>query len=175
MQLTCPCCYARFPVEAALNDVHTRAAITTALSMPSPLGGLILQYLGLFRPPKRALDYKRINRLLNDLLEPIQKGQVQRHGRAWAAPRTLWKDALETVLAQRDTLRLPLKDHSYLMQIIVNTTDQAEAKTEQATENRRRQHPVVESDDQTASSQAKPVGAYMDNLRNAVKGHTDAG
>lgn len=72
MQLTCPCCFARFPVEAALTDEAARQAVAAALKLPAPLGDLLLRYIGLFRPDKRALSWDRASRLLAELQLPLK-------------------------------------------------------------------------------------------------------
>lgn len=118
MHLICPACAARFSIEAALTDEAARTAVAAALKMPAPLGDLTLRYLALFRPHKRALSWDRAAKLLTELLAPIQAAQVERHGRAWAAPLELWRQALEQMLERRDALQLPLKSHGYLFEIV---------------------------------------------------------
>lgn len=131
MIITCPCCAARFSIEAAFTDDAARRAVAAALKLPAPLGELILRYLALFRPAERALSWDRASKLLNELLEPIQAAQVQRHGRAWAAPLDTWKNALEQMLEQRNSkLQLPLKNHHYLFEIVSSYSNRAEGKTE---------------------------------------------
>jgi len=130
VQLTCPCCAARFDIEAALTDDAARQAVAAALKLPAPLGDLVLRYIGLFRPAKRALSWSRVAKLLGELLEPIQAGQVQRKGRAWPAPVMLWRAALEQMLANRDKLDLPLEGHGYLFAVVAGMSDKGEARQE---------------------------------------------
>lgn len=141
MQLTCPCCAARFALEAALGDVAAREAVAAAARLPAPLGDLVLRYIGLFRPASRALAWDRAARLLAELLEPIRAGRLHRHGREWVAPQDHWQRALEAVLAARDNgkLRTPLSSHGYLYEVLTGLSDRAEAQAEQATEQARRQ------------------------------------
>ena len=129
MQLTCPCCAARFALEAALGDVAAREAVAAAARLPAPLGDLVLRYIGLFRPASRALAWDRAARLLAELLEPIRAGRLHRHGREWIAPQAHWQRALETVLAARDSgkLRTPLSSHGYLYEVLTGLSDRAAA------------------------------------------------
>lgn len=140
MNLTCPCCAARFSIEAALTDDAARVAVAAALRLPAPLGDLILRYLALFRPDKRALSWDRAARLLTELLEPIHAAQLERNGRVWPAPLEAWRMALEQMLDKRDTLTLPLKSHGYLFEIVAGAASRAEGgaerKREQAAQRR---------------------------------------
>lgn len=146
MQITCPCCAGRFSIEAAFTDEAARAAVAAALKFPAPLGELVLRYIALFRPAQRALSWDRAARLLHELLEPISAGRVQRDGRWYEAPIEAWRHALEQMLDQRDRLRLPLKSHGYLIEIVIGAVDRVAAETERRREeaNRNRTGPRVE-------------------------------
>lgn len=141
MQLTCPACFARYSIEAALTDDDARRAVAAALKMPAPLGDLILRYIGLFRAPKRALSWDRAARLIEDLLAPMQAGRIERHGRIWAAPLEAWRAALTEMLDRRDKLQLPLKSHGYLFEIIAAQANKGEAQVEAQAEEQKRQRP----------------------------------
>lgn len=130
MQLTCPCCAARFSLDAVLADEAARAAVAAALKLPAPLGDLILRYLAFFRPEKRALTWDRAARLLTELQAAIAGGQVERHGRAWAAPHEAWRAALEQMIESRDRLTLPLKSHGYLYEIVAGLANKAQGVAE---------------------------------------------
>lgn len=131
MNLTCPVCNAIFPAEAALVESQAREAVRAAVLLPAPLGDRLLRYLGLFRPARRALSWDRAARLLNELLEPINAGRVERNGRAWVAPLSVWELALDEILAKRHTLQLPLKSHGYLFEIVARLASKAEGAAEQ--------------------------------------------
>ncbi len=134
MQVTCPCCAGRFSIEAAFTDDAARAAVAAALKFPAPLGEQLLRYVALFRPAQRALSWDRAARLLNELLEPISAGRVQRDGRWYPAPVEAWRRALEQMLDQRDRLRLPLKSHGYLIEILIGVIDEVAAESERRRE-----------------------------------------
>ena len=54
IQLTCPTCRTRFPVESGITDEAARQA-AAALRLPPSIGDRVLRYLGCFRPARRAL------------------------------------------------------------------------------------------------------------------------
>lgn len=141
MQLTCPVCFARYAIEAALTDDAARRAVAAAFKMPAPLGDLILRYIGLFRAPKRALSWDRAARLIDELLASIQAARVERHGRTWAAPLDAWTAALTEMLDRRDKLTLPLKGHGYLFEIVAAQANKTEAHAERKTEEQKHQRP----------------------------------
>lgn len=138
MQLTCPCCSARYPIEAALADEAARQAVAAALQLPAPLGELLLRYIALFRPSKRALSWDRAAKLLTELSASIRASQVERNGRAWAAPQESWRAALEEMLERRDKLTLPLRSHGYLFEIVCGFAAKGEARSEQQAETDKR-------------------------------------
>lgn len=132
MQLTCPCCAARFPIEAALTDEQARQAVATALQLPDSLGDRLLRYMALFRPAKRALSWDRATRLLGQALTMMQAGEIERKGKAWRAPEWAWREGLEQVLARRDKLDLPLTSHGYLLEIVAGIAAREGEKAEAA-------------------------------------------
>jgi hypothetical protein len=159
MQFTCPCCFARFSIEAALTDDAARKAVAVALKLPAPLGDLILRYMAFFRPSKRALSWDRAAKLLSELVEPIQAARVERHGRAWHAPIEYWRESLEQMLDRRDKLQLPLKSHGYLFEIVAGIASKAEGRAETATEQEKR--PPRRS----ATAQPVAIGKIVDPSR----------
>lgn len=136
MRIVCPCCQTDFPIEAGVNDVNARAAIKRAFSL-TPVGDLLLAYVQLFKPEKRVLSMPKLVKILDELLPMIQAGKIERNGRIWAAPMSAWKDALEKTLANRDTLKLPLTKHSYLLAIIAGCADGVEGEKEKHAEARK--------------------------------------
>lgn len=183
MQLTCPSCFARYSLEAALTDDDARRAVAAALKMPAPLGDLILRYIGLFRAPKRALSWDRAARLIEDLLEPMQAGRIERHGRTWSAPLEAWKAALTEMLDRRDKLQLPLKSHGYLFEIISAQANKSEAQAEAKTENQKRSRPHRDIGETRPIGKVLPpepwpkppardpakVAEHLENLKGATK------
>lgn len=139
MQIVCPVCNARYALEAALSDADARRAVAAAGRLPSQVAELALAYIGLFRPAKSALSWRRAARLLDELREMVEAGGIRRRGRAWKAGVNDFSAALETVLSRRDKLTLPLKNHGYLEEVLVGIVDKSESADERATESSRRQ------------------------------------
>jgi hypothetical protein len=156
MQISCPICHARYALEAALTDAAAREAVAVALKLPAPLGGLLLQYIGLFRPAKRSLSWSRVTKLLTELQTLIKAGEIERNGRAWVAPQSHWQAALEQMLNRRDKLSLPLANHGYLLEILAGMANKSEARAEaEAMEAKRRpsyQRPAGECRGKTRSA-----------------------
>lgn len=123
-------------LDVLLAHEGAREAVLAALQLPAPLGKLLVQYLAMFRPRKRQLSWERVSALLEELRVAIAAAQIQRNGRAHAAPLEYWKEALEHMVQLRDQgkLQLPLKSHGYLFEVIVGRSEKAGAKAESARE-----------------------------------------
>lgn len=143
MKLTCPACGATASLDVLIGHEGARDAVMVSMSLPAPLGGLLVQYLGLFRPPQRNLSLARVAGLLQELKPLIADAKIERGGRIWSAPQDYWKMALEEMLAKRETLTLPLKTHGYLLTIIAGYSNKAEAKQEATVEARRAGHTPI--------------------------------
>ncbi|BBE51797.1 hypothetical protein OYT1_ch2281 [Ferriphaselus amnicola] len=137
MKTSCPACGATASLDVLLGNEGAREAVMAALAMPAPIGKLLIQYLGLFRPAHRNLSFDRVATLLNELLPLIAEAKIERNGRVWSAPQDYWRMALEEMLAKRETLTLPLKSHGYLLTIIAGYSSKAEAVQEAQSENTR--------------------------------------
>ncbi len=129
-QAICPACGAFGAPELFLGEAMKREAIAKALRMPSPLAQQIQTYIGLFRPPKRGHIIDRVTSLLENLLTYIEPRKVTRNGRTLPAPVAIWQAALDDMLSRRDKLRLPLKDHGYLLEVVMSKADEAQAQAE---------------------------------------------
>jgi hypothetical protein len=138
MQLSCPACGATFSLDAIIGHEGAREAVLAALQMPASLGKTLIQYVGLFRPAKRALSMDRLAKLLNELLPMISAAQVERNGTIYPAPADYWRNAMETMLAGRDKLTLPLKSHGYLLEVIAGMAEKTAAKAERQHEQGRK-------------------------------------
>lgn len=138
MKLICPSCHAHHSIDAWLNDADARLAMSAAAELPAELGPVVLRYLGLFRPAQQSLRWARANKLLMEILAWLQAGNIRRHSRSWPVTPASLRAAIETVLARRDKLDLPLADHAYLLSVIAGHADKAEAQAETASETQRR-------------------------------------
>lgn len=137
MKLVCPICQAEYPLEAALNDVAARQAVVRAFEL-TEIGSVLIRYVQLFKPAKQALSMVKLAKMLDELVPMIKQGQITRGGSVYAAPQAYWQQAIETMLASRDKLSLPLKSHGYLLEIITGYADKAAAKKEQQNEQGRK-------------------------------------
>ena len=137
MKLSCPACGSLYSLDALLGNEGAREAVMAALAMPAPLGKLMVQYLGLFRPAQRQLSFDRVANLLNELLPMVAAARIERSGRTWSAPQDYWTMALTEMIAKRDNLTLPLKSHGYLLAIIEGYSLKAEARQEGQHEDRK--------------------------------------
>ena len=137
MKLVCPVCQAEFPLEAAMNDVAARQAVVKAFEL-TEIGSLLIRYVSLFKPAKQALSMARLAKLLEELVPMVKSGQITRNGTMYPAPQTYWQQAIETVLAQREKLTLPMKSHGYLLEIIAGYANKASGQAERANEQGRK-------------------------------------
>lgn len=107
MNLHCPCCHARFPFEAALEDEAGRELLGLLAQVPGPLVRPLVGYLGLFRAHTRALSWDRALRLAQEAL-------------ALTPDRVLLAEALaetvEAIRAKGETR--PLANHNYLRRVL---------------------------------------------------------
>lgn len=88
MKTSCPACGAAFSLDVLIGNEGAREAVMAALAIPAPLGKLLVQYLGLFRPAQRQLSFDRVANLLNELLPLISEAKIERNGRIWSAPQS---------------------------------------------------------------------------------------
>jgi uncharacterized protein YdbL (DUF1318 family) len=139
MKTTCPACGAVTSMDALIGHEAARSCLVRALEQ-TPVGKRLIRYVALFRPDKRQLSWDRVSSILTELLDWIEAGKIERHGRIWAAPHEYWTGALDEMLARRDSskLTLPLKSHGYLLEIITGYANKSEAKQEEKQEEKRR-------------------------------------
>ena len=84
------------------------------------LGEALIRYLGLFRPAKSSLTFDRVATLLGELTPMIQAGKIKRGGVECDAPVEAWIYAINQMMANRQALKLPMKSHGYLLEIIAS-------------------------------------------------------
>lgn len=152
MKTRCPGCGAEMSVDVLLAGEDAGGTLAAVMGM-TPLGRLLLRYLALFRPAGRALAWDRARRLVEEIAPAIVTGRVEHKGRLYAAPEAAWAAAIEQMLASRDSLRLPLKSHGYLISIVAAGAERAEAAAETRREDTRR----VESQARGAAPDATPA------------------
>ncbi len=139
MRLTCSACGAHGSVEQFTADTAAREAFALALSLPGGMGGVALRYIGLFRPHKRGLTWDRSLTLLREVSALVAAGQVERHGKPYAASAALFASAMQRILDQRASLQLPLTSHGYLVAIIAGDSPREAARIETEQEQHKQQ------------------------------------
>ena len=133
MNLTCPSCGAVHSAEAWENDIKARQALQATCSLPAELSKVLLPYLSLFRPDKRALSWSKSLKLINELQALVAQGHIQVKGKpARPCPPYLWAQGMEQ-MSMRTDLSRPMPNHNYLRQIVWQLADQADARGEQIT------------------------------------------
>ena len=120
MKTRCPCCGAENSLDALLAHEDARDAVLAVIAIGGELPKLAVQYIGLFRPAKTSLTWARTAKLLNDILPDIRRGAITRERVEYPAPAEAWLYGFRELLARRNTggLKLPLKSHGYLYEVI---------------------------------------------------------
>lgn len=141
--LSCPVCGTELDLAVLFSHEHDQRALARLAAVSIPLGGRVLQYLGLFTPPKQRLTAAKKIKLILQLLPDLERGAISWKGRDWAAPRTAWAMAIDQMLAARDAqrLELPMKGHGYLYAILAGMADKFEGQAEQQREQELRTGP----------------------------------
>lgn len=120
-----------------MNDVAARQAVVKAFEL-TELGGLLIRYVQMFKPAKQALSMTKLAKMLDELVPMVKAGQITRNGTIYSAPQAYWQQGIETMLASRDKLSLPLKSHGYLLEIISSFANKASANAEKQNEQGRK-------------------------------------
>lgn len=139
MKVVCPECGFVGDLAAFLIALGAREATTAALRIPGAIASQVIAYMGLFRPQRRATSFGKLARLLNELADMIESGEVTFDGQRRPATVEVWREAIEKMLEGRDKLTLPLSSHGYLRRVALACAerDAARAEHKQETERRR--------------------------------------
>lgn len=134
MKGCCARCGYTAGIESFLTEAEWKAVAALAADLPAGCNSLVLRYIGLFAPDKRGLNAERAARLLNELRDMILNGTA--YDRApIRAPSYTWVEGI-TAVFDAERLRLPLKDHNYLLSVMRNKlaerTDMQQAEQHQA-------------------------------------------
>ncbi len=131
MKLRCPACGAVASADAWENDAIARELMQDFLSLPAPVSKVLLGYLSLFRPDKRALSWRKALRLTRELSSLVTAGHVQVQGKvARPCPDRIWAAGMEQMIERRASLSLPLRNHNYLRKIVWGMADAEDARNE---------------------------------------------
>ncbi len=127
-------------LDVLLAHEALRQAMAELVKMSTPVGGLVLRYVGLFRPAKNAMSADRMAKLIGQLLLDMQSGYINHKGRDWTMPIEAWRTALESMVAgaAAGKLTLPLENHNYLYAVLVGLAERLEkhGQKEEASEQR---------------------------------------
>lgn len=134
--LSCPVCGTELDLAVLFAHEGDQRALARLAAVSIPLGGRVLQYLGLFTPPKQRLTAAKKIKLILQLLPDLEREAISWKGRDWPAPRTAWAMAIDQMLAARDAqrLELPMKGHGYLFAILAGMADKHEDQDERQRE-----------------------------------------
>jgi len=130
--LSYPSCGAEFDLAVAFSHEVDQRALARLASVSIPLGARVLQYVGLFTPPKQRLTAAKKIKLILQLLPDLERQAITWKGRDWAAPLAAWAQAIDQMLDARTAgrLELPMKGHGYLYAILSGMADKHEAAAE---------------------------------------------
>ncbi len=133
--VACPACHARMTLDVVVAHeglTEVLKQLVNAHAEAAKLLGPLLRYAALFAPTKSEMSLDRLARVLGEIVPLIRAAKIERGGRVWAAPLERWRDAFEEMLAKREQLKLPLKSHGYLFEIVAGGANKAEASVETA-------------------------------------------
>jgi len=127
----CQTCGATAPLEWFLNEPVARQVLVAALALPVVVQSQLLGYLALFRPPGGSMQPRKALRLVKEVADLVAPGHVQIKGSpARPCPPRLWAQAMEQMSERRDSLRLPLGSHQYMVKIAWGLADAEDAANE---------------------------------------------
>ncbi len=170
---TCPACGAEESLDALINRMIESDALRHLLQKvfteTLPVGGLLIRYLRLHKPPKHRLSVDKMARVLEELVPDLTRSVVERDGRTYAVSNAQWIAAFNAVFEAeaKGALVPPLRNNSYLYAVLLRKVDQGEAQAEQAHEAARRTgggrspatvHTV------TVRGEALPIGQALEGM-----------
>lgn len=120
MELTCPCCKTRFPLEAGFLEADGLELAALYGALDPETARAMDAYLMLFKPKKTCLSNKRALTLAAELLPFILNGRFKRGGESYAAAAADWAAAMDKLVAHPPS-KLPLKTHGYLVEVVIGT------------------------------------------------------
>lgn len=121
MHIKCVCCGAVGSLDLLIAAEDGGAeAIQVAGRMEPELWKIAFQYMALFRPQKSKLSWLRVSKLLGELQDMVEKAEFERGGKVFNAPLACWLAGLEKLLSQQDKINRPLKNHAYLLEIMMS-------------------------------------------------------
>lgn len=152
--LICPNCASRYELACAVQEEYARKFDGLLPKFPSEIVGPLILYLRLHKPEKSLLSWKKAYKLSAELLPPIQSARVERNGIVKVAPVELWAACMEQLVDDPPkSIRLPLKGHGYLLEIVSAQAERQAAQAEEKVEQTRRRATTPEQRSQAAQEQ----------------------
>ena len=137
MLASCPSCAFQGEIEAFFADGDGKRLAAIMAELPPECARALMGYLRLFKPAKTGLRPARWLKLSSQVLDLVRAGSVcrdERSGVRRPATPLLWAEGMEIMLAQRDSLTLPLETHGYLRAVVFGLADKADAAIERQKE-----------------------------------------
>lgn len=133
MHIKCPGCgaVASLDVLIAAEDGATDVVQYVGELEPETYR-LVMQYLKLFRPRKSKLSWSRVATLLGELVPMIKSAEFSRDGHRFNAPLQYWHAGIEEMLSRADRFTSPLKNHGYLLEVMMSIDVKAKGVAEKA-------------------------------------------
>jgi len=151
MRLTCPSCGCSGSFEWFASYSDWSILLVETAKLPSDCGTLALRYVGMFRPLKKQLTPQRGGKLLGEVAAMIEEG-ISFDRQYIKASSRLWAEVLQIVCDAN--VQRPLKDHNYLLRVMLNKINApADAAKEQSAQQRR--------NDGYVNHGLQPVGAHV--------------
>ena len=143
MHIKCPSCgaVASLDLLIAAEDGATEVVQYVGELEPKTYR-LVMQYLTLFRPRKTKLSWARVASLLAELVPMIKAAEFSRGGIKFNAPLPYWEAGIEEMLSRRDRFTSPLKNHGYLLEVMMSIDVKAKGVAEKAEPSKK---PAVET------------------------------
>ncbi len=146
MKMNCPTCGSTNSLDALLGFSEASKAFAAAIKLHGKLGTPLINYLGLFRSPNRALKFDKALKLLNEITPDIHAKQIKFDRQTYPAPETAWVWAIDIMLERRDRgdLTTPMPNHNYLYKVISSYKPDQHVAQQTKTDAPKRQALVVE-------------------------------
>lgn len=165
---TCQVCGAEESLDMLIarmiEDDQVRRLIGSLLMESFSLGGLVVRYLRLHKPPKQKLRMDKLGKLLGELVPDIQRTAIERNGRTWVVGPDAWRAALQAVFdaQEKGTLNLPLEGNGYLYATLMRIADRHEAVQERESEAVRKHGTTAAT--VTVKGQPMAIGDALDKV-----------
>jgi hypothetical protein len=121
-----------------MNDRDARRFVGLVAGLHPAVARPLIHYLALFRPAKTGMRWSRMLSLAQELVPQIQAAQVSRGGVTHVATTEMWGAALQQLADRPPHLRLPLKSHGYLLEVVAGLSERAASVAEREVEDNRR-------------------------------------